>query len=276
MMNGIGKTQLIDDHFQSQHSGKCDLLLQLTSSRISYALFDKARDTIKAVFDAPITQENDLRGFLTNDPLLNAHFHKVKISLQTFKFTFVPSDVYDEGSLNHYNKFIQAAPSTLSVSHILTQEIENIAAFDAETKSTLDSKFQHYCSVSSANPLIEAAAKIYNDSKQLILNFTDNSFEALLLDEGKLIFYNIFTIQTAEDFNYFLLLVLQELQIDPKITVPVVCGQIDTTNENYHRLQKYFSIISFADIGLLINPSPVLEQIPSHRFFSLIGLNLCE
>ncbi len=274
-MNGSEKLHLIDENFQSQISEECDLLMQITSSRFSYAVINQ--EQVKVLFDAPLNQENEMKDFFENDPLLKLHFHRVKVATDTFKFTFIPTEVYADENLKDYNKYIQISPSNLFLSDISAQKIKNITSLDNGLKRFLNEKFQNHTLVSSANPLIEAATRIYADSgKQLILNLNAHSFEAIVLENSKLLFYNIFSIAKPDDFNYFLLFILKELDLNPAEISPIVCGQIETSSETYHRLQKYFARIKFADPSLLIHLPSAFRLAPVHHFFSLIGLNLCE
>lgn len=277
-MNDFGKIHLTDPGFQQQHSGKCDLLLKITPSRVSYAVIDQGQDQIKVLFDDEIVSGlSNLKQLFLNEPLFNSHFHKVKISVETCKFTFIPASLYNEANLTDYAQFIEGVISNLFVSDIRGPQVKNIFAVDEGIRNLLIEKFSGHKLTSSAAPLIDAVMKFYAESESLLfLHFNSGSFEAVILQGKKLQLYNVFQIETVDDFNYFLLLLLEKLAVKPQDIIPVISGNITVLDENYSRMQKYFQHIKFADSGLLINKSDILKQIPPHRFFSLIALNLCE
>jgi hypothetical protein len=271
------KTHLIDPNFQSQHSGKCDLLLRITSSRFSYAVVDQAQDQLKALCDIDIEGFEGLEEALGSDILLNFDFHKVKIATETSKFTFIPSLAYSEQNLKEYAHFIKGNPAELSVTDIRIPQIKNITSFDPTLQRMLDKKFISYKLFSSANPLIESGMKLYSGTEnQLLLNFNGTNFEAAVFQGSKLAFYNLFRIDTVEDFNYFLLLILQEFKLDQGEGYVIIAGDIGKDDEKFKRLQKYFPEIKHASGKLIIQIPDLFQSIPAHHFFSLIALNLCE
>lgn len=277
-MNDFGKIQLTDPGFQPQHSGKCDLLLKISPFRFSYAVIDQGQDQIKVLFDDAVTDGlSDLQQIFQNELLFNSHFHKVKVLFETSSFTLIPASLYNEANLTDYAQFIEGAISDLIVSDIRGAQVKSIFAAGEELRNMLRGKFSGYKITSSAAPLIDAVMKFYGgNGKQLFLNFNTDSFEAVVLQDKKLQFYNIFQIETADDFNYFLLLLLEKLAINPQDMDLVISGEIEMLDENYLRMQKYFQNIRFADCRQLVNQSNFIEQVSPHRFFSLIALSLCE
>src|SRR4051794_39656934 len=102
------KTHLIDPDFQTTDAGQSDLLIRITSSRFSYAVVDQSKDQLKVLFDA------SYRGGIESldDAFLKAYlpdleFSKVKIALETSKFTFIPAEMYSEINLPLYANFVQ-------------------------------------------------------------------------------------------------------------------------------------------------------------------------
>src|SRR5690606_39268939 len=201
-MNDPGKIHLIDPGFQPQHSGKCDLLLSISPSRFSYAVIDQAQDVIKVLSDDTAANIDEIETLLQTETIFNTHFHKIKVSLETSRFTFIPEALFDENNIADYAQFIQANISDLIVSDIRSAQVKNIFAADPRLKDILYRKFPGCKLTSPASTLIETALKFYSSKeKQLFLNFHGSSFEALILEDKKLIFFNIFEAETADDFN---------------------------------------------------------------------------
>src|SRR4051812_36528729 len=101
------KIHLTEHNFQSQHSGKCNLLIKISKQRLSYAIVDQGNDQLKALFDSPVGDPNEIKTLIQNDPFLKFHFHKIKISVEPSKFTFIPREIYSEPDVDSYSLFIQ-------------------------------------------------------------------------------------------------------------------------------------------------------------------------
>ncbi len=279
--------RLIDEHFESQHSGKCDLLIQINAAYISYAIIDKGQDQLRVLCqtalngkDAQLSALENIDNLLQTEPHLKYHFRKIKISLETFKFTFIPSELYTDSSLADYAKFIQPVnEADILLTDIKAAQSKNIIAVPAELQHKLRSCFHEVHLFSQADSFIEGAKNIHNTSSlasQLFLNINETTFEAVLLQDAKFVFYNIFDYQNADEFNYFLLTIMQQLAIDRHKTRVTLAGDIIESDEIYKRIEKYFKDITFADSKLLARQSGLFKTIPSHLFFSLMSLGLCE
>ena len=275
-----GKIHLIDKNFQSQHSGKCNLLLRISPNRFSYAIIDQGNDQLKVLFDSPVDEGlSNLKTFIHGDYLLRFHFHRIKISVESSEFTFIPRDIYSESELHYYALFINpGANSDIAVSDIRSAKIRNINAIDKHLRAVLDSSFNRPAIFNQANSFIEAAFRLYRNTAGaiLLLQFNTGSFEALILKDNKLENYNLFSIDNADEFNYFLLALIRDFELKSAGTDVILSGYISEDEENYRRVQKYFNNIAFADSRKLVRLGDLFEQVPAHQFFSLISLNLCE
>ena len=272
-----------DEQFNPHNSGACHLLIHLDTNSYSYAIIDKKQGRLNVVgktyFPEIVSTYSDLNRLeilIAENEIVKLDFEKVKISLQTQAFTFVPEELYSQADLPQYSKFIGAKPeSTLINTDIHPFGIKNISAVDAELENSLQNAFTDPLIVCQANPII---AGIYNlhkkgNSGELFLNFNHDRFEAAVIKRDTLEFYNIFEIATTDEFNYFILNLISEFSISPGLAV-TVSGEIDSQNEHYMRLQKYFEQISFAET--LTNNDEAFKGFNPHLFFSLLSLDLCE
>lgn len=276
----------LDSNFQSQQSSKCDLLIHISSTRIAYAILDIVQEQIKVLFETPLTFEDEktsvlerLDHMLDGDKRLKFHFRKTKFSIDTFKFTFIPQEIYSDKNLKEYTKFI--SPNIVSdtkVSHIKTAKIKNIFAIEPSLTSELSSRFNKPSIFSQANPFIEGVFKISKKdiNTQLFLNVEPECFEAALLLNGKFHFYNFFDCRNADEFNYYLLAIIEQFGLNKTPTTITLSGQINENDDYYNRIQKYSDKVEFADIKHLISHPENFKNTSPHHYFSLISLNLCE
>lgn len=283
----INTLNLTDEQFQLHHSEKCDLLIHLGSRNIAFAIIDKSQQQLKVLTDKPV-YENDqhiplvrrLDNLRELTLVLQQKFRKVKISVETPAFTFIPQELYSKDLLEEYGHFIKFADGTeLKISTIYSAGIKNITAIDTLLIKELNSRFNQPLIFSSIHPFIESTLQIVkkDSSTQLFLNFCEAAFEAAYYEKGKFIFYNKFEFATADEFNYFLLNIIQQLNVDLKNTAVQLSGKIEHEDELVDRMEKYFDEINFAGIFHLVKvPSIIASQASLHNYFSLISLGLCE
>lgn len=274
-----------DEQFNPHNSGTCHLLIHLNAHSYSYAIVDKETNRISELCEnylpentVDFSASSGLEILMAEHENLNLKYSTVKISVETKAFTFIPEKLYSSNDVLQYSKFIGAEPnSALLQTDIRAYGIKNISAFEADLENNLQHTFPDSLILSQANPFI---AGIYELKKQgipgeLFLNFSGIRFEAAVVRNETLEFYNIFDITSADEFNYFILSLIDRLNIDRSLQVNL-SGNIDSENELYHRLQKYFTALRFTEIGLWNNEAEFSDQVAPHRFFSLLALDLCE
>ncbi|MBC8051940.1 MAG: DUF3822 family protein [Sphingobacteriaceae bacterium] len=278
-MNEFGILHLQDEKFNPSQSRDTQLLIRIAPRRISYAIINEKESRLQVLYDSPISDntESILGNLLAENNYLRSPFAAVKVSVQTDNFTFIPTQYYTRDDLGSYEKLIKATGSTKTfISTIHADSINCVSALELETITAFVAAFPEVRFFSQAEPLVEGGIKT-TDTKatKLILNFNEESFEASLSTDEKLVFYNLIEISNADDFNYFLLNIIQQFAIEPQQTTLVLSGNINQGDANYRRAEKYFNNIAFADSSQITLYSTIFDQLPKHQHFSLISLLLC-
>lgn len=279
-MNDFGTLHLKDEKFNPAQSREMELLIKITPKRISYAIVSDRENSLLLLYDAPIAQsvEDDLSDLLINNDYLRLPFAKIKASVQTLNFTFIPLQYYTRDNMSGYEQIIQASDDTKTfVSTINAESVNCVIALEMNTIAPLIGAFSLLRLLSQAEPLIQGGLKVKSALRdKLVLQFNEDSFEVYAHIADKFVLYNLYAFENAEDFNYYLILVMQQLAIDADKTSIILAGDITTEDANYKRIEKYFSNISFADSSEFTTFSTHFNSIPKHKYFSLISLLLCE
>jgi len=113
------------------------------------------------------------------------------------------------------------------------------------------------------------------ENTALLLDFTAGSFNMLLLKDRKMIFQNSFQIAHPEEFNYYLLLLIQELKLSPSGTTVLLSGIIHQDDGYYNCLSKYFGDLRFNLPPANQFDQTILDDMPAHYYSSLLALDLC-
>lgn len=265
-------TRIQDPSFQTQHSGKCDLLIEILPNSCHFAVLDIGQDQLKIVGEATNFAE-----FAKEDVLASFHYRKVKVAIHTSKFTYIPEDLFETGHLGAYGSFIQATEAE----EVLTQVIKSakcVVVFAVE-KTVLAAIHQgvhqpHFYHAS--NPLIEAACKFNKKEEGLsvALNFNSDSFDATYLKEDKFQFHNSFPARTTDEFNYFLLQLLDSLKLPAEECDWIISGQAQSAW--LERLSKYTNQQEKADKTQFIRVSDTFSSLAPEQHYLLTALSLCE
>ncbi|HYK76349.1 MAG TPA: DUF3822 family protein [Daejeonella sp.] len=269
-----------DENYRRQQPGNDDLLIHISAHSISYAIVNE--NQIKVLFEADFSEHEKtplakrFEQFWQSQPQLQTEFKSTKVSVVTGKFTFIPTQLYTESELDGYAKFVQPNRATdVLVNNISPAELKNIVVIDTLLQQELQKRFKNLSIFSQVEPFIEGIYQTNNkSSNHLFLNFYTGGFEAAFLQNGHLRFYNTFQVENADEFNYFLLNLIQQFGPDTKETKITLTGMIGQNDEIYKRIQKYFADISFGKSNQPINNLPT--NISAHTYFSLLSLHLCE
>ena len=278
--------QLFDDDFQSQNAAKCDLLIHIGFETFQYAIVDIVRDELKSLTEYQIPASLDPKELIKaieklpeNQREFKFPFNKVSIAVDTFNFTLIPEGLYEESKLDDYAGYFQSViPGEIISSTIRSEKIINLCSIRKELHHFLNQTFNkpHICSQSVS--FIEGIKKTYKDQilDALYLDVKERHIQIAVFNNSGLSFYNVFDCQNADELNYYILYLINTLQIQPEKFAITLSGKINAEDEYHKRVQKYFKEIKWTDSRLIVNHPQKFDQISSHTYFSLICLEQCE
>ncbi|WP_316823515.1 DUF3822 family protein [Pedobacter gandavensis] len=268
---------LVDPEFDPSTAPDCNLLLKITADSFSYAIIDKTSNQLKAVYDQQESRNipHDLAVKLKNDSYLNLPFKDIKVAVYSENSISIPTELFDAKNLNQYAKFFTEVPSDNLYVRPFAQygftSIFTLQRFMDETLTDTLLTCKLFDQVAPILAMVQDKGK-----KSLILDFTAASFTAVLTAGEKFIFRNCYEIENAEEFNYYLLLLIQQIQIDLIETEVLLSGIIHEDDAYYQCLEKYFRNITFNTPLSDQVDHKILEDMPAHYYSSLLALDICE
>lgn len=276
-MDNKNSILLVDPEFDLNTAADCVLLLKITPDSFSYAIIDKSNRQLKAVYDE---QECDnvpatLAQRLKTDIYLTLPFKDIKAAVYTLNTISIPNDLFDPEQLNQYAKFFTEEQSdNLYTRPFSTFGFTSIFTLRRFTEQTLAASLSN-CKLYAQNaPVLALAARA--DKTVLLLDFTAASFNVLYTEGGRLIFQNCYQVDNAEEFNYYLLLIINQLKINTPVTEVQLSGIIHTGDDRYQCIEKYFGAIIFNLPPAREIDHKILDDMPAHYYSSLLALDLCE
>lgn len=268
---------LVDPEFDPSTSPDCNLLLKITADSFSYAIIDKTNNQLKAVYDQQECENiaQALSAKLKHDSYLHLEYKDIKVSVYTENSISIPNDLFDASQLNQYAKFFPEEQSdTLYIRPFASFGFTSIFTLQQFVDDLLAGTLTSCKLYDQVAPVLALIKE--NQQKSLLLDFTATSFNAVLTEGENLVFRNYYAIENAEEFNYYLLLIMNQLKINRNETKVFISGIIHENDGYYKCIQKYFNDIKFNSPLSDQVDHKILDDMPAHYYSSLLALDLCE
>ena len=261
---------LVDPNFRTEATVNCNLLLRITNDSFSYAIIDKNSDQIRVIFDKQGCEnvEQNLKSAFETDPYLSQKYQTIKAAVHTSNFIFIPNEWFDANNLAVYSKYL-GSDGKVYTKHHDELGFNTLFSLNKKVEGKLPENTVVY---PQSSPLLAISSHLSGDA--LLIDFTASSFNVLFVKDKIINFQNHYESDTAEEFNYFLLLIIEQLNLTESIPV-YLQGIINEDDDYYNTLLKYFNnLYFFLPAGK--QTSELLADMPKHYFSGLLALDLCE
>ncbi len=212
----------------------------------------------------------DIETVMFKNDILNANFSEVSIMYSTPVYSLVPASLFDETKASEYLKFNSKILANDYMAHDVLENLDivvvyvpfmNINNFFFEKYGS----FNYYHSITVLLKIILEKEK-YSLPK-MYLHFQKNSFDCIVLKNGELQLCNTYNFKTPEDFIYYTLFCMEQLNLNPENLPVILCGDIEKEDENYKIAYTYIRNIEFAETNHFKTKSDAEEK--THRHFIL-------
>lgn len=133
----------------------------------------------------------------------------------------------------------------------------------------------HHHSTALINGILQKYINLGND-KLLHVNVARSRVDILRLKGKKLDYFNSFTYNTAEDFMYYLIFVVEQLGLNPESVELIISGEVDKHSSLVDLVMKYIRYVQFVKRNDDFRYSFVFDQLPGHYYYNLFNASLCE
>jgi len=282
MSNPTAHISLFDKSFSEQKTTAYDLLIQLSKNGLKYTILDIDKKTFIGIetylFNDVYTDFSlvePLQNVLKSVPLLKKEFNSVQVSYINNRATLVPNAIFksDELAAYHQFNFTQQDQDQFFNDALINLSAHNVYVIPEfitnEFKAFNKVTFKHF-----STSLIEAALLYVRTTNSLSLvdvHVLPNSFQIIVIKNQQLELYNSFEYQTSEDFIYYLLFVLDQLNINNEKAAIRLLGEVEKDSAIYSILYKYIETIYFAKGPEHLKFSYIFEETPDHIHYSLFN-----
>ncbi len=194
---------------------------------------------------------NNIKQVFINEAILKATFEKVLVVHVNNLSAFVPYPLFDEDYLENYIQFNNKTYKSdfFEYDFILNQDMVSVFVPYVHVNNFLIDQFgsfeyKHYSSVLVENLLNNHSSK---SAINFFIHVGQSHFEIIVAKHKKLLLYNTFLYKTTEDFIYYVLFTIEQLDLDVEKVEVQLLGQIENFDEFYKILYKYIRHVSFLD-----------------------------
>ncbi len=231
------------------------LSIQVSLNGLSFCILDTVGNTIldseRIVFEKERTVyglHKGLAALFKKHDLTKKKFSEVTVVHRNNLFSLVPKSLFDVDELANYLKF---NTKMLVNDHIAYDELEhndmvNVYVPFVNINNYIYELFGEFTFKHNGTVMIESLLNGKNAAKEPIcyIYVTDQQMDITVISQKKIVLFNSFGYATIEDFIYYLLFTLEQLQIDTETVILKMFGEIEEGDDIYNICYKYVKHIS--------------------------------
>ena len=281
-------TRIIDEQYNPERTHAYQLFLFAGADGLSMAIMDIESNKFIALQSFSFSQGKEtedlntrLSQLFNTDVLLSrSDFKKISFCYAGQKSTLIPDPLFlDENAVNYLSfNFSLTASDLVHVDHLNLLGAKNVFAVPQSLELLVKEKFPLVAIHHHATAFIESLLQQNKnrDEKIITVYIHLSGFELAVTRRNELVFYNSFLYTSTEDFLYFVLFTMEQLQLNPETTPFVFTGAAERSSALYITTQKYIRNVGFGERTEHYSFAYGFENIPAHFHYVLFNQYLCE
>lgn len=277
-----------DESLNQAHTTNCHLIIQLSLEGFSFTIFD----TLSSRFLSLESQETGgpgdaalmttlLKGCTTGHDWLGRNYAGITVLFETSRSTLVPSPLYDPADqdlLAGFNFKVEDGMEILH-DHLPNADAYLVYAIEGGLATVLQQLFPGHVLKCHASVLIEELLILNKNLpalKRMFVNVRGGWLDVVITEGRQLLFYNSFPYHSDQDFIYYVIFVIEQLNLNPEEIDLKLSGAIDRKSTLFDMAWKYIRNIQFQELSPSFKYSYLFNDIPAHRYFTILNSGLCE
>ena len=175
-------------------------------------------------------------------------FSEIIVAHRNNLFSLVPKPLFDENEMANYLKF---NTKILANDHIAYDTIENYDIINVfvpfvNINNYIYDIFGEFNYTHSGTVMIHSLLGSKTDTKNptCYIHIMENEFEITVISQKKLLLYNSFKYTTKEDFIYYILFTLEQMQLDTETIKLMLFGAVKENDSLFNICYEYIKDIS--------------------------------
>ena len=224
-----------------------------------------------------------LKNIFDNHEYLTVGFwKKVKLCLKTHKFSLVSSNMFISDSAADYlavNSEIKASFEEVSYYKQISTEMVNVFTTEIQLYNWISSiyKQKKIHVIHQGSALIEGVLKNNDHSheKGMYCHVDRGILHIIVAENKKLVFYNQYAVRKKEDYLKYIMLVLKEMEMDPKSGKLLLWGFIKQNSAEMNLLKKFIRNVSLGSRPSFMKFGYKFDEVEDHQYFDVMSAYIC-
>ncbi len=278
--------EINDDRFEINMISNSVLLIDVFKNRFQFCVLNLQLETLLWLEDYQFSSVSNLFEFNLDSVYQNHHFlsanywASIQLQVNTPIFTFVPKSIFKREDSNRYLQLLTG--SQVSDKYLIYDveiEGEEVVCVYGIEKNILN-WFKNMYPAQRILPLPRIKTLIENSrliskSNSLHISFEENDIDVVLWKLGQLMLCNRYEYRTVSDFEYFLLMITNELSCDNSALEVYLYGEITPFSEMFTVIERNFIQRRFAsNTTTKFKFSQYFTDLPEHRYTNLFGMKV--
>jgi hypothetical protein len=278
------KNEIIDESFQHGMLGSSALLFTIDKHQFSYCVLDLTRNKIVVLKDYQFQPGGNNAGFLATvlqeDELLsNLKPTKVIAAVHSENIVLIPEPLFSKDHAREALELTNAPIKNEVVKHDLIKicDVHLVYSIPTDLLVEITSHYFDIIILNARTAFIENQLMLNKHIQEEIIsiNVRKHLFDIIITKGNELLFANTFGFFSGEDFIYYILFVMEQLELSPDITTVVLYGEIDKTNSAWIALNKYIRNCKLGERQDNLEFAYGFERIQPHQYHLLFSQQLC-
>jgi hypothetical protein len=231
------------------------LSIQVSLNGLSFCVLDTIGKKLEVSYSrtfhkelTPFELENELRDALREKDIPNYRFSEVVVIHKNALYSLVPQALFQEEELSNYLKFNAKIFATDHLDYDVLEGLEavNVYVPFANVNNHIYELFGEFEFKHSGTVLLETLIKLplSGQGKSCYVHLSESQMDMAIFSNKQLLFYNSFWYTTEEDFMYYLLFALEQLQLDPGTLKLRLMGDVEEGDPLVNLCGEYLEQVS--------------------------------
>ncbi|WP_420399190.1 DUF3822 family protein [Flagellimonas sp.] len=247
------------------------LSIQVGLNGLSFCVLDTISNEILAfekvsfkTASTPYLLLKELKAVLNKNSTVGTNFSEVVVIHKNGLFSLVPKALFKKEELANYLKFNAKIMANDHIAHdeIANHDLVNVYVPFANVNNHIFDLFGAFEFKHTGTVLISTLLNQTRATSQPVcyVHVAEKEMEIVVISDKKLLFYNHFEYKTKEDFLYFLLFSLEQLQIDLEQVQLKLFGLVEEGDAIFELCYSYIQSVS---VFVPVDSNYPLDQLES-------------
>ncbi|MFZ4563253.1 MAG: DUF3822 family protein [Bacteroidales bacterium] len=284
----------LDESFNLQETRNYGLSILFNESNFAYCILDfkrnkylgvlhLLRNEVKPQHALPMVKppfDEFLKGVIHAMPWLKNPYKSIKVAYEGRKCTLIPAQLFDSAEKENYLKLSfpkQEEEQTFS-DHLMPLDSHQVFSIPVSMLNAVRGQYPNIKIVHFSSVLIESIWINYKNrinSNRVFIHIREKLFDLMIFDGRQMSYFNTFPFQNSEDVVYYLIFVLEQLNLNPEHIPLVLLGNVEKGSGLFELLAKYVRHVEFGRRNESFKYSYILNQLSPQAYYPLLNFFSC-